>query len=66
VEAGGQHVQDKAADERGRSERPGPEPVAAPDPVVLPFEGDAGVVERCFTGVGSTPNTRDIVTLADF
>ena len=38
VEAAGQHVQEKAADELGRVERHGPEPVSrAFDPVVLPF-----------------------------
>ena len=35
VEAGGQHVEEKAADELGGVERHGPEPVAAFDPVVL-------------------------------
>src|SRR5271156_694054 len=37
---------EKAADELGRVERHGPKPVAVFDPVVLPFEGDAGLVER--------------------
>ena len=36
VEAAGQHVQEKAADELGDVERHGLEPVAAFDPVVLP------------------------------
>ena len=52
MEAAGQHVQEKAADELGRVERHGFEPVAAFDPVVLPFEGDAGLVERDEPGVG--------------
>ena len=46
VEAARQDVQEKAADELGGVERHGLEPVAAFDPVVLPLEGDAGVVER--------------------
>ena len=45
MEAGWQHVQEKAADELGGVERHGLEPVASFDPVVLPFEGDALVVE---------------------
>ena len=52
MEAAGQHVQEKAADELGRVERHGLEPVAAFDPVVLPFEGDARLVERDQPGVG--------------
>ena len=52
VEAARQDVQEKAADELGGVERHGPEPVAAFDPVVLPFEGDALVVERDEPGVG--------------
>jgi hypothetical protein len=52
VEADGQHVQEKAADELGGVERHGPEPVAAFDPVVLPLEGDARLVERDEPGVG--------------
>ena len=43
VEAAGQDVQEKAADELGRVERHGPEPVAAFDPVVLPPSGDCHV-----------------------
>ena len=46
VEAAGQHMQEKAADELGGVERHGLEPVAAFDAVVLPSEGDAGLVER--------------------
>ena len=46
VEAARQHVQEKAADELGGVERHGLEPVAAFDPIILPFEGDALVVER--------------------
>ena len=46
VEAARQNVQEKAADELGGVERHGLEPVAAFDAVVLPFEGDAGLVER--------------------
>ena len=45
VEAARQHVQEKAADELAGVERHGLEPVAGFDPVVLPFEGDALVVE---------------------
>ena len=52
VEAARQDVQEKAADELGGVERHGLEPVAAFDPVVLPFEGDALVVERDEPGVG--------------
>src|SRR5208337_843699 len=37
VEAAGQHVQEKAADELGGVEGHSPDPVAAFDPVVLPF-----------------------------
>ena len=51
VEAVGQHVQEKAADELGRVERHGSEPVAAFDPVVLPLEGDAVVVEGDQPGI---------------
>src|SRR5271165_6825028 len=51
VEAARQHVQEKAADELGRVEGHGLEPVAAFDPVVLPFEGDARLVEGDETGV---------------
>src|ERR1700687_3137288 len=39
------HVQEKAADELVGRERHGLEPVAALDPVVFPFEGDAFLVE---------------------
>jgi hypothetical protein len=53
VEAAGQDVQEKAADELGGVDRHGPEPVAAFDAVVLPFEGDARVVE------GDEPGVRD-------
>jgi len=52
VEAAKQHVQEKAADELGRVERHGPEPVAAFDPVVLPFEGQARPIERDEPRVG--------------
>ena len=52
MEAAGQDVQEKAADELGGVERHGLEPVAAFDPVVFPFEGDALVVERDEPGVG--------------
>ena len=52
VEAAGQDVQEKAADELGGVERHGLEPAAAFDPVVLPFEGDAGVVEGDEPGIG--------------
>jgi hypothetical protein len=45
MEASGQDVQEKAADKLGGVERHGPEPVAAFDAVVLPFEGDALVIE---------------------
>src|SRR5208282_1660319 len=51
VEAARQHVQEKAADELAHLERHGPEPVAAFDPVVLPLEGDARLVERNEPGV---------------
>ena len=51
VEATRQHVQEKAAGELGGVERHGLEPVAAFDPVVLPFEGDARLVERDEAGV---------------
>ena len=60
VEAAGQDVQEKAADELGGVERHGPEPVAAFDPVVLPFEGHAGFVEHEEPGVGD----RDAVGVA--
>jgi hypothetical protein len=51
VEAGWQHVQEKAADELGGVERHGFEAIAAFDPVVLPLEGDARRVERDQPGV---------------
>jgi hypothetical protein len=60
MEAAGQHVQEKAADELGGVERHGPEAVAAFDPIVLPFEGDAFVVERDEPGV----RERDAVGIA--
>ena len=60
VEAGRQHVQEKAADELGGVERHGLEAVAAFDPVVLPLEGDALLVERDQPGVGD----RDAVGVA--
>ncbi len=60
VEAARQHVQEKAADELGGVERHGPEPVAAFDPVVLPFEGHALLVERDEPGV----RDRDAVGVA--
>jgi hypothetical protein len=41
VEAGRQHVHEKASDELGGVERHGPEPIAPSDPIVLPSEGDA-------------------------
>ena len=46
VEAARQYVQEKASDELMGVERHGLEPVAAFDPVVLPLEGDALLVER--------------------
>ncbi len=46
VEAARQDVQEKAADELVGRERHGLEPVRSFDPIVLPFEGDALVVER--------------------
>jgi hypothetical protein len=60
METAGQDVQEKAADELGRVERHGSEPVAAFDTIVLPFESDAGVVERGQPGVGD----RDAVGVA--
>ena len=60
VEAARQDVQEKAADELGGVERHGPEPVAAFDPVVLPFEGHACLVERDEPRVGD----RDAVGVA--
>ena len=52
MEAARQDVQEKAADELGGVERHGPEPVAAFDPVVLPLEGDARLVERAAKRAG--------------
>ena len=46
VEAAGKHVEEKTADELVRRERHGLEPVRVFDPVVLPLEGDALLVER--------------------
>jgi hypothetical protein len=60
VEAAGEHVLEKAADELVGRERHGLEAVAAFDPVVFPFEGDALVVERNETRVGD----RDAVGVA--
>ncbi len=60
MEAAGQDVQEKAADELGAVERHGPEPVAAFDAVVLPLEGDARLVERNEPGV----RDRDAVGVA--
>jgi len=53
VETARQHVQEKAADELAGVERHGPEPVAAFDAIVLPFEGHARLVE------GDEPGVRD-------
>jgi hypothetical protein len=53
VEAAGQHVQEKPADELGGVECHGREAVAAFDPVVLAFEGHARVIE------GNEPGVRD-------
>ena len=52
VKATRQHMQEKAADEFGGVERHGLEAVAAIDAIVLPFEGDALLVERNEPGVG--------------
>ena len=60
AEAARQHVQEKAANELGGVERHGLEPVAAFDPIVLPVEGDALVVERDEPGV----RDRDAVVVA--
>ena len=60
VDAARQYVQEKAADELGGVEGHGLEPVAAFDPVVLPLEGDARLVERDEPGVGD----RDAVGVA--
>ena len=60
VEAARQHVQEKAADELDSVERHGLEPVAAFDPVVLPLEGDALLVERDEPGI----RDRDAVGVA--
>lgn len=51
MEAAGQHVQEKVADELGGVECHGREPVAAFDAVVLPLESDASFVEREETGI---------------
>ena len=51
VEAARQDVEEETADELGRVERHGPEPVSAFDAVVLPLEGDALVVQRHEPGV---------------
>ena len=60
VEAAGQNVEEETADELGGVERHGLEPVAAFDPVVLPFEGHARLVERKEAGIGD----RDAVGVA--
>ena len=60
VEAVGQDVQQEPPDELGGVERHGLEPVAAFDPVVFPFEGDARLVERDEPGV----RDRDAVGVA--
>src|SRR5271166_828859 len=60
VEAAWQHVQEKTADELVGRERHGLEPVAAVDPIVLPLECDALVVERDEPGV----RDRDAVGVA--
>jgi hypothetical protein len=52
VEAARQDMQEESADELGGVEHHGLEPVAASDAVVLPLEGDAGLVERDQPGVG--------------
>ena len=51
MEAARQRMQKKAADELGGVEPHGLEPVAAFDPIVLPLEGDALLVERDEPGV---------------
>jgi hypothetical protein len=56
----GSACQEKAADELGGVERHGLEPAAAFDAAVLPFEGDAGPIERDEPGVGD----RDAVGVA--
>ncbi len=60
VEGARQHMQEKAADELVGRERHGLEPVAAFDPIVLPLEGDALVVQRREPGV----RDRDAVGVA--
>ena len=60
VEAVGQDVEEKAANELGGVERHGPEPVAAFDLVVLPFESHARLVEPDEPGIGD----RDAVGVA--
>src|SRR5262249_30035049 len=52
VQVARQDMEEKAADELGGVERHGLEPIAAFDPIVFPFEGDAVVVERDETRVG--------------
>ena len=52
VQAARQDMEEEAADELGCVERHGLEPVAALDPIVFPFEGDAVLVERNETLVG--------------
>ena len=52
VEACGQHVDEEAADELVGGERHHLVAIAAFDPVVLPLEGDAVVVERDQAAVG--------------
>ena len=60
VEAARQYVEEEAADELVGRERHGLEPVAAFDPIVLPLEGDALVVERDEPGI----RDRDAVGVA--
>ena len=57
MEAARKDVQEKAADELGDVEHHGSESVAAFDPVVLPLEGDAGLIE------GDEPGGRDCDTM---
>jgi hypothetical protein len=52
VEAGGQHVDEEAADELVRSQRHGLVAGRPFNPVVLVFEGDAGLVGRNQSPVG--------------
>jgi hypothetical protein len=60
VEAARQYVEEEAADEFVGRERHGLELVAAFDPIVLPFEGDASLVERDEPGL----RDRDTVGVA--